>query len=98
MHLGLGLSDRGLALSRLCLLASGPRRKPATSGGHGRADHILEPRSERQCLGPLAREAVCNHEALAALLLNEVDGPGSDEHVRPGPGPPPHTDGLEDHR
>ena len=64
--------------------------------GHGRVDHVLQPGSERDALGPLGGQAVGEDEALAVLLLDEVDGPARDELVCPGPRLAPDVDGLED--
>eukprot|EP00959_Pyramimonas_sp_CCMP1952_P398121 8341608-Pyramimonas_sp.AAC.2 len=88
------LTSRILALSCLCSWASGSCNNIATSGAMGaRVIFLSHARSVAASVHWLERQSA--NEALAVLLLDEVDCPACHQLVRPGSRLPPRVDGLE---
>ena len=82
LQLGFGLADESLELGML--VGVGLLECARYVGGVRGPDDVLEPSSEKDRLGPLAPEAVGEHERLGPLGADELDEVGADLLVHPG--------------
>ena len=93
MQLGFHLSNQSLELRMLVCV--GLLESARHLGGVGRPHEVSKPGSEQHLLGPLARQAVGEDDALAVLLLDEIDHVGANLLVHPGSRLAPDLESLK---